>query len=200
MYSRPLRSDCAILRPLSPACARSCNLARACTPGLRSPSGLLISPIARDTRAWSPVQCDRPPSPSVPKISPVFIAESVNLGVSRGKDGKFALRGGGAPMRGRGCLTRQRGSSKLTGETPFGRGALRVTRVQAPIGSPPLRVTLVSLGPWPSTLIASISETGDPLPRRRQLKAPAIGHVVGHLPRRNVVDDQGIGSMCVDPS
>jgi hypothetical protein len=36
---------------------------------------------------------DRPPSPAVLKISPVFIAESVNLGVSRGKDGKFALRG-----------------------------------------------------------------------------------------------------------
>ena len=36
MYSPPLRSNCAILRPLSPACARSCNLARACTPGLRT--------------------------------------------------------------------------------------------------------------------------------------------------------------------
>ena len=51
-----------------------------------------------------------------------------------------------------------------------------------------------------SSLIASISETGDPLPRRRQFKAPAIGHVIGHFPERNVVDDQGIGSMCVDPS
>jgi hypothetical protein len=51
-----------------------------------------------------------------------------------------------------------------------------------------------------SDLIASISERGGPLPRRPQLKAPAIGHVIGHLAGRNVVDDQGIGSMCVDPS
>jgi hypothetical protein len=47
---------------------------------------------------------------------------------------------------------------------------------------------------------ASLPALGDPLPRRRQFKAPAIGHVIGHFPERNMVDDQGIGSMCVDPS
>ena len=77
---------------------------------------------------------------------PVFIAESANLDVSRGKDGKFALRGGGAPRRGRGCLMRQR-VLKFTGETPFGRGCVTRRRVQPPIGSPPLRVTRGPLGP-----------------------------------------------------
>jgi hypothetical protein len=52
-----------------------------------------------------------------------FMAESVKLDVSREKDGKFALRGGGSPMRGQGCFRRQR-LPQTHGETLFGRGCV----------------------------------------------------------------------------
>jgi hypothetical protein len=60
----------------------------------------------------------------VPKISPVFIAESVNLDISRGKDGKFALEGGWTTYAGTGLFDAPKGGLKLTGETPFGRGCV----------------------------------------------------------------------------
>ena len=116
----------------------------------------------------------------------------IDLKVDKGGGGSFfAGRGGG----------RRRHLSAYPPSTAVSCCPLKLM-AQPRVSRLPLRVTSGSGGGVTRHAVSfrAFQRQEDPLPRRPQLKAPAIGHVIGHFAERNVAEDQGIGSMCVDPS